>query len=74
MQYNQAEGQRWRVLFIDGQGRVMGTTRPLSSQTEAEQAAQQGIGSFPGTAAVEIVQIRRRAEPEQKKTSSLIIP
>lgn len=74
MKFVEPSGNRWRVLLMDQQGRVLGATPPLPGLAEAELAAEQSVKRFEGVAHVQVVQVRREASVSLRTSSHLILP
>ena len=74
MKFFEPSGDRWRVLFLDRQGRVLRAGLPLPGLAEAQLAAEQGIKGADDVALVQVVQVRREGWVDERTSSSLILP
>jgi hypothetical protein len=74
MQFFEPSGNRWRALFIDHQGRVLGASPPVPGLAEAQLAAERGVKNAEGVALVQVVQVRREGHVGQRTSSPLILP
>lgn len=74
MKFFEPAGNRWRVLLLDAQGRMVGASPPLQGMAEAQLAAEQAVKHAEGVAAVQVVQVRREARLDDRTSSHLILP
>jgi len=74
VKFVEPSGNRWRVLFLDREGRVLVAGPLLPGLAEAEIVAEQGAKGSEDVASVEIVQIRREGRVGQRTSTRLILP
>ena len=74
MKFFEPSGNRWRVLFMDREGRVLVAGPLLPGLAEAQIVAEQGAKGSDDVAQVQIVQIRREGHVELRTSTSLILP
>ena len=74
MKFFEPSGNRWRVLFMDREGRVLVAGPLLPGLAEAQIVAEQGARGSDDVAQVQIVQIRREGHVELRTSTSLILP
>ena len=74
MKFFEPSGNRWRVLFMDREGRVLVAGPLLPGLAEAQLVAEQGAKGSDDVTQVQIVQIRREGRVDLRTSSSLILP
>ena len=74
MKFFEPSGNRWRVLFMDREGRVLVAGPLVAGLAEAQLVAEQGAKGSDEVALVQIVQVRREGRVELRTSTSLILP
>jgi hypothetical protein len=74
VKFFEPSGNRWRVLFMDRQGQVLGASPLLPGLVEAQLVAEQGVKGSGDVALVQVVQVRREGRVGLRTSSQLILP
>ena len=74
MKFFEPSGNRWRVLFMDREGRVLVAGPLVAGLAEAQIVAEQGARGSEDVTQVQIVQIRREGRVELRTSTSLFLP
>jgi hypothetical protein len=74
VKFFEPSGNRWRVLYMDHQGQILGASPLLPGLVEAQLVAEQGVRGSEDVALVQVVQVRREGRVDLRTSSSLILP